>query len=119
MQDEPMASSPLPGRTPHTVNRASTGRPRLRVRWDRVSVLVALVAVLATVIVHSMVAAVRNNLKSVDSKPAVTTVAAAPSADPQPKGPRPMPGVVRTAAMIQREGGEAQPTVALTFDDGP
>src|SRR5215211_8139 len=114
-----MAATPPVARTPKAPDRAPAGRPRLRVRWDRVSVLVALVAVLATVIVHSMVAAVRNNLKSVDAKPAVTTVVPAPSAASQPKCPRPMPGVVRAAPVIHGETGEAQPTVALTFDDGP
>jgi peptidoglycan/xylan/chitin deacetylase (PgdA/CDA1 family) len=91
----------------------------MRVRWDRVSVLLALVAVLATVIAHSMFVAVRNNLKSVEAKPAETNVAAAPPADPQPRCPQPMPGVVRSAAMVPTAAEHPLPTVALTFDDGP
>jgi peptidoglycan-N-acetylglucosamine deacetylase len=128
MQDEPMASSPLPGRTPHTVNRASISRPQLRVRWDRVSVLVALVAVLATVVAHTVVVAVRDGLKTPDAKPPLIETAAAtpaaastaPAAAPaQPLCPRPAPGVIRTAPVIHGQAGEPERTVALTFDDGP
>jgi peptidoglycan/xylan/chitin deacetylase (PgdA/CDA1 family) len=119
-----MASTP-PGRTPNAVNRASMSRPRLRVRWDRVSVLVALVAVLATVVAHTVVVAVRNNLKPAEAKPALVEAAApvhpaAPAVNRQPTCPRPSPRVVRTAPPVGHgQAGRTQPTVALTFDDGP
>jgi|SRR6188508_1754060 len=118
-----MASTP-PGRSPNAANRASMSHPPLRVRWDRVSVLVALVAVLATVVAHTMVLAVRNNLKPAEPKPApvqapVQVHPAAPAVNRQPTCPRPSRGVVRTAPVGAGQAGEAQPTVALTFDDGP
>jgi peptidoglycan/xylan/chitin deacetylase (PgdA/CDA1 family) len=121
MQDEPMASTPLPGRTPHTANRASISRPQLRVRWDRVSVLVALVAVMTTVVAHSVVVVVRDSLRTVDAKrPVVEAPAATPVAPPpQRKCPRPASGVIRTAPVIHGQAGEPERTVALTFDDGP
>lgn len=119
-----MASTPPRGRTPNAVNRASMSRPQLRVRWDRVSVLVALVAVLATVVTHTVVVAVRNNLKPAEARPAPVEAAAtvhpaAPAVNRQPTCPRRSPGVVRTAPVGNGQAGEAQPTVALTFDDGP
>jgi peptidoglycan/xylan/chitin deacetylase (PgdA/CDA1 family) len=119
-----MASTPPRGRTPNAVNRASMSRPQLRVRWDRVSVLVALVAVLATVVAHTVVVAVRNNVKPAEAMPArveaaATVHPAAPAVNRQPTCPRRSPGVVRTAPIGNGQAGEAQPTVALTFDDGP
>jgi peptidoglycan-N-acetylglucosamine deacetylase len=99
-------------------------RPQLRVRWDRVSVLVALVAVLATVVAHTVMVAVRTNLKPADAKPTPVQAPAqvhpaAPAVNRQPTCPRPSPGVVRTAPVGHGQAGETQPTVALTFDDGP
>jgi peptidoglycan/xylan/chitin deacetylase (PgdA/CDA1 family) len=115
-----MAATPPLARTPKAPDRASTSHPRLRVRWDRVSVLLALAAVLITVVAHSMVVAARDNLKNVGpAQPAETNVAVAPTTDAQPKCPPPMRGVVRTATMVSAEAEHAQRTVALTFDDGP
>ena len=120
-----MASTTTPpGRTPDAANRASMSRPQLRVRWDRVSVLVALVAVLATVVAHTVMVAVRTNLKPADAKPTPVQAPAqvhpaAPAVNRQPTCPRPSPGVVRTAPVGHGQAGETQPTVALTFDDGP
>ncbi|MFL6047562.1 MAG: polysaccharide deacetylase family protein [Propionibacteriaceae bacterium] len=120
-----MASTPLAGRTPKAAHGAPAGGPRLRVRWDRVSVLVALVAVLATVIIHTSVVAVRDSLRTTDPIPAATQAAAAPAASPQPKTqpqpkcPRPARGIIRTAPGINGQAGEPERTVALTFDDGP
>jgi peptidoglycan-N-acetylglucosamine deacetylase len=118
-----MASTPLAGRTPKAAHGASAGGPRLRVRWDRLSVLVALVAVLATVIIHTSVVAVRNSLRTTDPIPAATQAAAAPAASPQPQPqpecPRPARQIIRTAPVINGQAGEPERTVALTFDDGP
>jgi peptidoglycan-N-acetylglucosamine deacetylase len=119
-----MASTPPPGRTQNAANRASMSRAQLRVRWDRVSVLVALVAVLVTVVTYTVVVAVRHNLKPAEAKPArveaaATVRPAAPAVSRQPTCPRPSPGVVRTAPVGNGQAGEAQLTVALTFDDGP
>jgi peptidoglycan-N-acetylglucosamine deacetylase len=114
-----MAASPLLDRTPEASRRAPVGRPQLRVRWDRVSVLVALVAVLAMVIAHALVVAIRDNLRPSEARPPAMEAAAAPAVTPQPQCPRPATGVIRTAPVMPGEAGDAQPTVALTFDDGP
>lgn len=120
-----MASTPLAGRTPKAAHGAPAGGPRLRVRWDRVSVLVALVAVLATVIIHTSVVEVRNRLRTTDPIPAATQAAAAPAASPQSRPqpqsecPRPARDVIHTAPVINSQAGAPERTVALTFDDGP
>jgi peptidoglycan-N-acetylglucosamine deacetylase len=124
-----MASTPLAGRTPKPANSAPAGGPRLRVRWDRISVLVALLAVLATVIIHTGVVAVRDILRTPGPTPGATQAAAVPAASPQrqpqpqpeaqPECPRPGRDVIRTAPVINGQAGDPERTVALTFDDGP
>jgi peptidoglycan-N-acetylglucosamine deacetylase len=110
------ATSP-PGRTTQTASRASIGRAQLHVRWDRVSVLFALVAVLAIVVAHAVVHAVRPDPRAVAVKPAPIQ-ADHPALAPQ-DCPRPATGTIRTAAAVQDDAGAQSPTVALTFDDGP
>jgi peptidoglycan/xylan/chitin deacetylase (PgdA/CDA1 family) len=110
-----MASTPLPGRT-------------LRVRWDRVNVLVALVIVVATVIVHTLVVAIRSNpevaapppaaARAPEPRPATTKAVEAP-ASPQHSCRSARSGVIRTAPVMAGPVGQSPRTVALTFDDGP
>jgi peptidoglycan/xylan/chitin deacetylase (PgdA/CDA1 family) len=125
-----MASTPAAGRTLPAAHRATISPPRrpprLRVRWDRISVFVALVVVLATVVGHTVIVAVQHKLQAFEVKPPATEAKAAASppapaatVNAQPKCPRPAPDVVRTAPLISSEADQAQPTVALTFDDGP
>lgn len=82
---------------------------RVRVRWDRVCVLLAAVTVLVIVVGHAVVRGVTAD----DPGRAVAEVpqVAAPVARPCPPV---VDGVLRTAP---HEDG--QRTVALTFDDGP
>lgn len=131
-----MASTPPPGRTPKTASRA----PPLRIRWDRVNVLVALVIVVATVLIHTLVVAIRSNVAIGEAPPAATKAPEAPPAatkapEPQPAAstapeapavnthntcPSPAPGVIRTAPVTPpSQAGQSPRTVALTFDDGP
>jgi peptidoglycan/xylan/chitin deacetylase (PgdA/CDA1 family) len=144
-----MASTPQPGRTPKTKQRVPVGRPPLRVRWDRVNVLVALMIVIVTVLVHALVVAIRDNLAAVAPPPAATKVPKAPPAATQapeapaatqppevpstptqaaaappevnthPACPSPASGAIRTAPVRHGPADQLQRTVALTFDDGP
>jgi peptidoglycan/xylan/chitin deacetylase (PgdA/CDA1 family) len=113
-----VAAPPLPGRTTQTATRASVGRARLHVRWDRVSVLLALIAVLTMVVAHSVVLAVRGDPPA----PAAKT-APIQATDQQAKAQHVCPaattGVVRTAPAVRDPAAAASRTVALTFDDGP
>lgn len=81
---------------------------RVRVHWDRVLVLLAVVTLLLVAVGHAVVGAV----------PDRTTDAARASVPPAAAGPPPCPpaakNVVRTAPHA-----DGQRTVALTFDDGP
>jgi peptidoglycan-N-acetylglucosamine deacetylase len=113
-----MAATPPPGRTRKPASRSSVNRAQVYVRWDRVSVLLALVAVLATVVVHSVAMVVRDNLRGDAAQP--TPVGRAqPTANKEPECPRPATGAIRTAPAVPGEAAASQPTVALTFDDGP
>jgi peptidoglycan-N-acetylglucosamine deacetylase len=125
-----MASTPQPGRTPKGAKSAPFGGPQLRIRWDRVNVLVALAIVVATVIVHSLVGAIRNNPQAVlppspaakppEARPAATEAAAnRPVVNTHNTCGSPTSGAIRTAPTRHGPAGEAQRTVALTFDDGP
>jgi peptidoglycan-N-acetylglucosamine deacetylase len=122
-----MAAPPPLDRTPKTSNPGPVGPSQLRVRWDRVSVLVALVAVLTTVIIHTIVVAIQDSLEPSAAGPATTeamataatATATAPADSPQPRCPRPAAEVIRTAPVVHGEATGSQPTVALTFDDGP
>jgi peptidoglycan-N-acetylglucosamine deacetylase len=112
-----VAATPLPGRTP-TASRASIGRAQLHVRWDRLSVLVALVAMLTMVVVHTAVVAVRDNLQALPVKPAPIQ-AADHLATAEHKCPAPRTGIIHTAPAVRNNAGASPRTVALTFDDGP
>ena len=114
-----MAATLPPDRTRQTASRRTpVGRAQLHVRWDRVSVLLALVAVLAMVITHAVVVAVRDDPKAPAEEPAQSP-ASDHLANPQPKCPKPETGIVRTAPTVRDEADAAARTVALTFDDGP
>ena len=117
-QYDGVAATPLPGRTTQTASRASLGRAQLQVRWDRVSVLVALVAVLTMVLAHTIVVAVRDDLRAPEINPAPIEAADQMVDTPQ-KCPAPTRGIIHTAPPIRAEAGASPRTVALTFDDGP
>ena len=83
---------------------------RVRIRWDRVCVLLAALTVLAIVLGHAVARILPGGDE--DSAPPMTAEpAAAPVAQPCPP----------TAAEVLRTAPheEGQRTVALTFDDGP
>ena len=113
-----MAATPTPGRTAQA-GRAPVGRAQLRVRWDRVSVLCALVAVLAMVVTHAVVVAVRDDQEAVAPKPTPIQASDKAISAPQPECPPATSAVIRTAPAVQDEAGAPLRTVALTFDDGP
>ena len=117
-QDEGVAATPLPGSTTQARSRASVGHAQLQVRWDRVSVLFALVAVLAMVVTHTVVVAVRGDPGAVAAKPAPIQ-AADQVANAQHECPPPTSAIIRAAPAVQGEAGAPSRTVALTFDDGP
>src|SRR6476620_7278853 len=64
-----MAATRQAERKPQTVSPAAARPVRLRVRWDRVSVLVALLAVLTTVTVHAVISAVHDGLRAMSAGP--------------------------------------------------
>jgi peptidoglycan-N-acetylglucosamine deacetylase len=113
-----VAATPLPGGTTQTASRASVGRAQLHVRWDRVSVLFALVAVLTMVVVHTVVVAVRNDLNAPPVKPATI-----PETDhllhTEHRCPAPTTRIINTAPPVRASADASPRTVALTFDDGP
>lgn len=115
-----MAATRQAERKPQIVSAAAVRPARLRVRWDRVSVLVALLAVLTTVTAHAVISAVNDGLRAMSAKPppptgtTISVVQQAPEA--QRKCPPPGNAVVNTAPTV---ADVAARTVALTFDDGP
>jgi peptidoglycan-N-acetylglucosamine deacetylase len=115
-----MAATRQAERKPQTVSPAAARSVRLHVRWDRVSVLVALLAILTTVTVHAVISAVQDGLRAMSaepSPPAETTVAVTQQApEAHHKCPSPAAAVVHTAPAV---ADAAVRTVALTFDDGP
>jgi peptidoglycan/xylan/chitin deacetylase (PgdA/CDA1 family) len=113
-----VAATPLPGGTTQTASRASGGRAQLHVRWDRVSVLFALVGVLTMVVAHTVVVAVRDDRRA----PSATTApiqAADHPAKAQHECPTPTTGIIHTAPRVRATADASPRTVALTFDDGP
>jgi peptidoglycan/xylan/chitin deacetylase (PgdA/CDA1 family) len=112
-----MAARP-PGRTPQAANRTSIGRPPLRVRWDRVSVLFGLVAVLATVVAHTVVVALRTEPTAIAAKPAPIKLTE-PVPNVHHRCPPPATAVIHSAPADSGDDAATQRTVALTFDDGP
>jgi peptidoglycan/xylan/chitin deacetylase (PgdA/CDA1 family) len=113
-----VAATPLPGRITPTASRASIDRAQLHVRWDRVTVLLALVAVLTMVVAHTVVVAVRDNLRALAVKPAPIQ-AADHLAPAKHKCRAPTTGIIHTAPAVPDNTGASPRTVALTFDDGP
>ena len=122
-QDELVAATSPPGRTTQAKGHASVGHAQLHVRWDRVSVLFALVAVLAMVVTHTVVVAVRGDPGAVTAKPVAAKPAPIQDADhaanAQHECPPPTTAIIRAAPAVQGEAGTPSRTVALTFDDGP
>jgi len=122
-----VAATLLPDRTRQTASRTPAGHAHLHVRWDRVTVLFALVAVLAMVVMHAVVVAARGDPRApaaeAASIPAPDQPANTPAPDhldnTQPKCPKPAPGIIRAAPAVRDETDAAARTVALTFDDGP
>src|SRR5215207_3422003 len=92
----------------------------VRIRWDRVCILLAGLTVLIVVAGHAIVRGVTAGQSTSDEAPAAAPVApaAAPVAPAAAPVAKPCPaasvGELRTAP---HEAG--QRTVALTFDDGP
>ncbi|HLM23257.1 MAG TPA: polysaccharide deacetylase family protein [Propionibacteriaceae bacterium] len=121
-----MAATLPPGRTSQTSSRAPVGHAQLDVRWDRVCVFFALLVVLAIVMSHTAVRAIRDDPQTPAVTPA-TTPAATPGpiqaaeepAKAQHPCPAPAKGVVRNAPAVRDQAGAPSRTVALTFDDGP
>ena len=117
-----MAATPPLGRTAQT-SRAPVGRAQLRVRWDRVSVLCALVAVLTMVVTHAVVVAVRGDPGAGAPTPAPIQASDKPAdkaaSAPEPECPPATTAIIRAAPAVQGEAGAPLRTVALTFDDGP
>jgi peptidoglycan-N-acetylglucosamine deacetylase len=84
---------------------------RVRVRWDRVCILLAAVTVLVIVIGHAVAGILPNEDADRSVPPTVAEPVAAPVGRPCPSAAS---AVLRTAPHE-----EGQRTVALTFDDGP
>lgn len=117
-QYDVVAATPLSGGTTQTASRAPVGRAQLHVRWDRVSVLGALLAVLMMVVVHTIVVAVRDDLRALAVKPAPVE-ATDHLASAVHQCPAPSTGIIRTAPHLPDSAAGSPRTVALTFDDGP
>jgi peptidoglycan-N-acetylglucosamine deacetylase len=117
-QDEFVAATPPPGHTAQTARNASAGSTQLHVRWDRVSVLFALIVVLAVVVTHSVVVALRDDPGAVPAKPAPVKTSGRP-APPKQECPRPATGAIHAAPASHNDPAAPSRTVALTFDDGP
>lgn len=115
-----MAATRQAEHKPQTVRPAPVRPVRLGVRWDRVSVLVALLAILTTVTVHAVISAVQDGLRAMSAEappPAGTTIGAVQQApETHRKCPSPTTAVVHAAPAVT---DDTVRTVALTFDDGP
>src|SRR5215207_10244875 len=130
-------SSGRPGRPPHSPTRPGG---QLRVRWDRVAILAAilvLVVVLIVVLIVRAFTAVRadgetlaatdpieaanptavTNPPAADTNPTITETSPVPSVGAKPC---PAPSAMPISAAPPAVGGDPSVrTVALTFDDGP
>ena len=113
-----MAAPPPSAQTTQTASRTPVGRDQLRIRWDRVSVLFALIAVLALVIAHAVVVALRGDPGAVAANPAPIQASDRPVSAEQ-ACPRPATGAVHAAPALHNDEAAPSRTVALTFDDGP
>ena len=126
-QDEFVAATPPPGHTTQTARSAVTTQTarsagadstQLHVRWDRVSVLFALIVVLAVVVTHAVVVALRDDPGAVAAKPAPLQTSGRP-APAKHECPRPPTGAIHAAPALHNDPAVPSRTVALTFDDGP
>ncbi len=78
----------------------------------------ALLAVLMMVVAHTVVVAVRDDLRALAVKPAAVQ-ATDHLANAEHQCPAPTTDIIRTAPAIRDNAGGSLRTVALTFDDGP
>jgi hypothetical protein len=125
MQDEGMAATLQPRHPTQTSTTASNAPGRLRVRWDRVTILVALVVIFTTVIAYSVVDVITRDPKPAATKPSPSIEVAAPATSNDDDNnthhecPQPAAKIIHTAPGVTGETDATARTVALTFDDGP
>jgi peptidoglycan-N-acetylglucosamine deacetylase len=105
-----VAATLLPDRTSQTSSPAPVGRAQLHVRWDRVSVLFALLVVLAMVMAHTVISAVRDDLQTQAAPPAATQ--AATPAVTQAATPAATQGTTPGATQAATPAGTPGPTQA-------
>ena len=93
------------------------------VRWDRVSILVALVVIFTTVIAYSVVDVITRDPKPAATKPSPSIEIAKQATNidnnTQHECPQPAAKIIHTAPAVTGESDATARTVALTFDDGP
>lgn len=107
--------SPQPPAAPSPAGGAPGPTGRYRVRWDRVGVLVVLVALVVVAAVHAVAGRRAEVVPAPDRPPVHRTAKVATNPATKPAAcPKPSHAVVRSAPAR----GHAR-TVALTFDDGP
>ena len=119
-----MAATLQPRRTTQTSTTASNAPGRLRVRWDRVSILVALVVIFTTVIAYSVVDVITGDPKPEATKPSPSIEVAKQATNTDKNNtpnecPQPAAKIIHTAPAVTGESDATARTVALTFDDGP
>ena len=119
-----MAATRQPRRTTQTATTASNAPGRLRVRWDRVSILVALVVIFTTVVAYSVVDVVTGDPKPAATKPSPSIDVAKHATNidnnnTQQECPQPAAKIIHTAPIVTGDSDATTRTVALTFDDGP
>jgi peptidoglycan-N-acetylglucosamine deacetylase len=108
-------------RPPHSPNRPG----QLRVRWDRVAILAAILILIVVLIAVLIVRAFSGTPTPAETMPTVAEASSVPSADlssvPSTVAkPCPAPPVKPIYAAPPLSGGDrSMRTVALTFDDGP
>jgi len=119
-----MAATLQPRRTTQTSTTASNAPGRLHVRWDRVSILVALVVIFTTVIAYSVVDVITGDPKPEATKPSPSIEVSKQATNTgknntQNECPQPAAKIIHKAPALTVESDATARTVALTFDDGP
>jgi peptidoglycan/xylan/chitin deacetylase (PgdA/CDA1 family) len=119
-----MAATLQPRRPTQTSTTASNAPGRLRVRWDRVTILVALVVIFTTVIAYSVVDVITRDPKPAATKPSPSIEVAEQATSNDNNNthhecPQPAAKIIHTAPGVTGESDATARTVALTFDDGP